>query len=396
MKDAYENARDARNLTNPLPARTGGITIENRNFFLDGIDRDVDNLMKGYYLITYEPPPGTLSSGDKEIFNQIKVNVRRRNMQVHTRDGFYTSLEQEKNADRPAAHPLQNAIFSPFLYSDINVNIAAGYVRDAKAGYLVRSWIHLDPKDVTITETEDGGALIDLETACLTSDISGNVHDFVHAKYTFNVEPEKKAENLAWIQKHGIRFAMLIPVKRPGSYYVRVAAHDTESGKVGSAYQYMEIPDLDRKGLALSSAFMITSDDDLNWLISDATEGVFSPVFQAEEVLSPALGTYTLGNRLQTMAMVYNAGEKAIAGAEIEMKLILHKDGEEFVNSRPRPVSPLAAGNLDGIPIMLTLTGGTDLPPGDYLLQLVITDKNNSKRQEGTASQTLSFTIMER
>ena len=396
MQDVYENAKDARNLINPLPARTGGVTIENSNFFLEGIGRDVDNLMKGYYLVTYEPPEGTFGSVDKEIYNKIKVNVKRRNTQVHTRDGFYTSIVREENAGAPAAHPLQNAIFSPFLYSDINVNIAAGYVRDAKAGYLVRSWIHLDPKDVTVIETEDGGALIDLETVCLTSDVSGNVHDFVHAQYTFKVEPEKKSENLAWIQKHGIRFAMLVPVKKPGSYYVRAAVHDAKSGKVGSAYQYMEIPDLDGKALALSNIFMITSEDDRNWLLSEATEGVFSPVFQADEALSPALGTYALGNRLQAMAMIYNADAKAVASADIELQPVLYKDGEEFIRIGPMPVSPAVAGNLEGIPISLTLTGGSDLPPGDFMLQLVVTDKKNGNRKEGSASQTLNFTIMEK
>ena len=288
-----ERNMSSLNALNPLPAKTGGIIIENSNFFLDGIGRDVENLMKGYYLVSYEPPEGTFSSGDKEIFNQIKVNVSRRNVQVHTRDGFYNRIESEADAAAPPAHPLQNAIFSPFLYSDLDVNIAAGYIKDAKAGYLVRSWIHLDPKDVMIIETEDGGARIDLETVCLTSDINGFVQDLVDKKYTFKIEPEKKSENLAWIQKHGIRFAMLLPVKKPGSYYVRTAVRDTESGKVGSAYQYVEIPDLDKKGLALSDMFIVSNAEDLNWMRSDVAKesasGMFSPTFQGEEVRSPAL-----------------------------------------------------------------------------------------------------------
>jgi len=399
-KKEVRKSDSVRDIRNPLPAKTGGLLIENSNFFLEGTGKDVDNLMKGYYLVSYEPPAGTFSSPDKEtakvIFNQIKVNVKRRNMQVHTRDGFYNRLENENTTGAPAVHPLQNAIFSPFLYSDLNVNIAAGYVRDVKAGYLVRSWIHLDPKDVTITETENGGARIDIETVCLTSDISGNVHDFVHAQYTFSVDQEKKSNSLPWIRKHGIRFAMLLPIKKPGSYYVRVATQDKESGKVGSAYQYVEIPDLDRKRLALSNIFMITGTDDLNWLLSDVTEEVFSPVFQAEEVRSPALRAYTIGDRLQALAMIYNADDKAVADAEIELQTILYKDGDEFVRIEPKPVSPAVAGNLEGIPIWQALTGGFDLPPGDYLLQLVVTDKKNNRKQEGTASQTLSFTIMEK
>ena len=389
-----ENAN--RGIKNPLPAKTGGVVIENSNFFFDGTGRDVDNLMKGYYLVSYIPPEGTFGNDEKEMYHRIKVNVKRRNTQVHTRDGFYNSIGREKNAGAPVAHPLQDAVFSPFMYADLNVNIAAGYVRNAKAGYLVWSWIHLDPKDVTIVESEEGGARINLETVCFTSDINGNVHDFTHAQYTFTVDAEKKSENLAWIRKHGIRFAMLLPVKSPGSYYVRVATQDKESGKVGSAYQFVEIPDLDRKRLALSNIFIVTGSDNLNWLFSDATEGVFSPVFQAEEAGSPALRMYAIGDRLQTLTMVYNADAKAVAGSEIELQPVLYKDGEEYIRISPMPVRQAVAGNLEGIPVSLTVTGGSDIPPGDYVLQLVVTDKKNGGRQGHAVSQSLSFTILEK
>ena len=397
----FENENNASplNILNPLPVKTGGVIIENSNFFLDGIGKETESLIKGYYLISYEPPSDTFKTDDKEVFNQIKVNVRRRNVQVHTRDGFYNSLESERNASAEPAHPLQDAVFSPFLHADLNVNVAAGYLRDVKAGHLVRSWIHLDPKDVKIVETEDGGARIDLEMVCLTSDTNGFVQDFKFIEHTLTIEPENKTENLSRIQKHGIRFAMLLPVEKPGSYYIRVAVRDKESGKTGSAYQFVEIPDPGKKGLALSNIFMIPGADDLNWLLSDtaseSADGLFFPVFHAEEVRSPALRTYTVGDAIQILAMLYNAEEKAIAGSEVEMQFVLYKDGNEYLRSG-RPVGLGRAGNLDGIPISLRFTMGTDIPPGDYALQLVVTDVRNSRRQEGNASQAISFTVVEK
>ena len=286
------------------------------------------------------------------------------------------------------------------MHADLNVNIAAGFVRDSKAGYLIHSWIHVDPKNVRITETDGGGARIDIETVCLTSDINRVVHDFVYEEYTINIDPEKKSENMAWIQKHGIRFAMLLPVKKPGSYYVRAAVRDTETGNIGSAYQFIEIPDIDRKGLALSTMFMLTSNEDIKWLLSDSTkgnnEGLFFPVFQAEEVRSPALRTYVPGDRLQTLTMLYNADGKAIAGSEIVMQNVLYKDGMELLRSEPKPVGLANAGSLEGIPVSQTLMIDSALPPGDYVLELAITDKMNGKKQEGSASRSISFTVMEK
>jgi len=391
---------EIRGELNPLPAKTGGIYVMDQNFFADGIGRDANNMIAGYYLVTYVPPPTTFNLSRRNVFHRVEVKVKRKGAVVYTRDGFYGRTESETDSGAPPEHPLQNAVFSPFKHADLNVNIAAGYVKDAKAGYLVRSWIHVDPKDVTIVETEDGGARIDIETVCLTSDVNGNVHDLVDAKYTFNADPEKKAENLEWIRKHGIRFSLLLPVKKPGSYAVRIAVRDAESGRIGSAWQSVEIPDLKKKGVALSNVFMITSADDLNWIRSEATEeitgGVFSLMFQEGEVRSPALRTYMPGDRLQTLAMLYNADAKAIAGSEIEIRTILFKDGNEFLRGDPVRITPDKVDNPDGIPLLNRFTVGSNMPPGDYVLQLLATDKNSGKRKERAASGILGFTVIGR
>ena len=385
---------------NPLPAKTGGVLVENSNFFLDGVGKYVDNMMKGYYLVSYAPPSDTFKTSRKiDVFHRVNVEVKRRNVEVHTREGFLNNLENEANAAAPK-HPLIAAIFSPFQHTDLSINMAAGYVKDAGAGYLVRSWIHLDANDVNIVETQDGGARIDFETLCLTSDVNQDIQDARHVKYTFNIEPENRAENIAWIRKHGIRFSLLLPVKKPGSYYVRVSIQDRESEKVGSAYQFIEIPDLGKKGLRLSNIFMITSGDDLVWMNSDVTkelaEGEFSLVFQADEIRSPALKTYMQGDNLQTLGMIYNAEEKSISGSEIEIQSVLYKDGREWKRTESEAIAPNSVDTPNSIPILQRLTINPDMPPGDYVLQLLVTDKKNIKKKEGGASQAVGFTVVEK
>ena len=384
---------------NPIPAKTGGITIRNSNFFLDGIGREVESLMRGYYLVSYEPPSDTFETRDKkDVLHRLKVNVKRKDTVVYTRDGFFGKLESEL-IDAPKQHPLIEAVLSPFQSSDLNVNIVAGYVRDKKAGYLVRSWMHLDPSDVNVVETEDGGARIDIEVLCVTSDIKGEVQDTKRAEFTLTIKHDNKAANLAWIQRHGIRFSLLLPVKKPGPYYVQVSIQDTGTGKIGSAYQFLEIPDIGKKGLALSNIFTITSNDDLDWMRSDVTKdiagGVFLPVLQGE-IRSPALRTYMPGDGFYTMATLYNADAKAISRSEIEMQSVLYRDGKEIQRSNPMPITPEDVENIDGgIQLLRRFTLGADMPPGDYVLQWLVTDKKNSKKSEGNASQNLSFTIMD-
>ena len=376
---------------NPLPVKTGGVIIENSNFFLDGVGKETESLMRGYYLISYTPPPDTFAPGDKEIFNQIKVNVKRKNVQVYSRDGFYN--RPGPRTDATSSNPLQDAIFSPFIHTDINVNMSAGYVRDDKAGYLIRSWIHLEPKDIIITETEDGGAKIDLEMLCLTSDIDGFVQDSRRGHLT--ISNVNSPENIALLRRRGIRFTMLLPVKKPGSYYVRTAVEDAGTGRIGSAYQFVEIPDLEKKELALSNIFMAAGDEGFNWMVSDLTDEIAEVVsfsgFSGAETRSPAQRTYAPGDSLVTRTMLYNAGVKA--DSEIETQSILYKDGEEFMRGAPVTIGPDAARNLSAVPISQNWTAGADLPPGDYDLQLAATDRNNAKKNKGFAVQSRSFTI---
>jgi hypothetical protein len=271
--------------------------------------------------------------------------------------------------------------------------MAAGYARDDKAGYIVRTWVHVDPKDVTIVEKEDGGAQINLETLCLTSDVNARIQDVRYSKYSFEMKPETKAENLAWIQKHGIRFVLLLPVKLPGSYTVRFAVHNPESGKVGSTYQYVDIPDLGKKWLALSDIFMITRDVDIAWINADVakelSEGIFFPVIPNDETPSPAFRTFSAGDKLQTLALLYDADAKEIARSEIEIQSFLYKNGKEFLSGEPRKVTPDKVENTSSIPILQKLALGSDLPPDDYLLQLLATDKKNSAKRDkdGVASK---------
>ena len=383
---------------NPLPVKTGGTIVENSNFFQDGVGKDVNNMIAGYYLLSYMPPSATFDPDrfGKEVYHRVQVKVKRRGAKVHTREGFYGRTENYSVFAETTKEPLQDAIFSPFLHSEVSVNMSAGYSRDDKAGYIVRLWAHLDPKDVDISDTEDGGAEIKIDVACMTIAADGDIPDSRHSQYTFNVEPENKAETIAWVRKNGVKFLMLLPVKKPGSYTVRFAVHDMKSGKLGSAYQFVEIPDLSKKKMALSDIFMITSDETLVWMRSDVTkelsQGAFFVVMRKDDSRSPALRTYMPGDSLQALTMIYNADPKAIARSEIKIQSVLYKDGEEFTRGEPRPVMTDNLDSLDGIPVLQKLTLGSDLKPGDYILQLRVIDKKdeenkNDNRQKGLFSK---------
>jgi hypothetical protein len=239
---------------------------------------------------------------------------------------------------------------------------------------------------VKIADTEDGGARIALKVICVTADERGSIQDARLENYVYNIESKNKAENLAMIQKNGIRFSMLLPVKKPGFYTVRIGIQDIESGKVGSAWQLVEIPNLKDKPIALSSVFMIVSDEDLAWMNADAakqlTEGLFFPMIIKDGIRTPALRTYKVGDELRTLTMLYNVDAKAAAQNEIEVRTVLYKDGKEFMRGEPKLITAEEAKNPRGVQILRKLTMGGDMPPGDYMLQVLVVDKKIRTKEE--------------
>lgn len=377
---------------NPLPQKTGGLFIENINFYGSGIG-DVNNALKGFYLLSYAPPESTFKENRKEVYHRLKIKVKRKGANVHTRDGFY-GLPRPSNEQPKEPNALRDAIFSPFQNNDLTVNLATGYVHDTKSGYLLRSWLHLDAQNLVMTKQADGH-LISLGTVYLTSDVNGNIGDSNYMKYEISV----KDENLAWVKEHGIRFSIMLPVKKPGPYYVRIAVKDQASGKAGSAYEFINIPDLKKGRLAISNMFIINNNADANWVRLGANKeqipNLLAPVIQRDESRSPALRTYLPGDNLEYMALVYNANLKD-KKPDLESQYTLYKDGEEYKKGDPQIVDLDGVTDFTKIPIRKRMVLGSEMPKGDYVLQLQVRDKLENSKKKSFAAQTMSFVISEK
>jgi len=71
---------------------------------------------------------------------------------------------------------LKSAIFSPFIYNDLNVALTSGYIDVLPDGYLIRTWLHIDPAGLGFVEDQDGNTILSFDIVVMTS----NVNDFAH------------------------------------------------------------------------------------------------------------------------------------------------------------------------------------------------------------------------
>jgi VWFA-related protein len=386
---------------NPLSAKTGGLFIENTNFFLTGIE-EVNEALKGYYLLSYAPPPTTFQQNRREIYHRTKVRVKHTGLEIHTRDGFYGTTASAAEAVAGTSNPLRDAIYSPFQFADLKVSLASGYVNDPKAGYIVRSWLHLNwdelaktmtAKDTdgrTIALKEGEGCLVDLETVYVTSDVSGKIGDSSIVHYLFRI----REENIDFIKEHGMSFSLALPIKRPGAYYIRVAAKDKTSGKIGSAYQFVNVPNLLERRLALSNLFLINRDEDVAAIqsveIPQNRRSWLVPMLKKDDGKSPAIRDYQPGETFKFMVIVYNAKHDKEREPDLAYQYLLFRDGQEVSRSQVQPVDLKGIANLSEIPVTGQLVLGNDTKEGDYVLQFMVRDK---RAGSAFASQVLDFKV---
>jgi VWFA-related protein len=383
-------AERSRNLNKrgpiPLSEKTGGLFIKDSNFSSSpsGIGR-ASEMIKGYYLLAYVPPADTFSKDVKNNYVNIRIKVKRSGCEVHTRDGFFRT-PATSNTSSEKTGSLQEAIFSPFRNNDLEVNLASGFIDDPQKGYLLQSWVHVDARDLSIGEAKGGIHSISLEGACLTSNIDNNILDSSTQRYDYSF----KSADVPWIKEHGLQFSIALPVKKPGAYYVRAAMKELGSGKIGSAYQFIEIPDLKKGRLSLSNIFVVNRDEDMPGGRTNTSE--LSPDVRRDSRKSSALRSYASGEAIDFTAVIYNAEAGLNQKPDLESQFTLFGNGNELFKSEIIAVDLRSATDFQRIPIRKTLTLAQSVEPGDYVLQLQVTDKQSNKKNS-VATQTLYFKV---
>jgi len=355
----------------PLSEKTGGLFLENDNFFVDGIG-ELDEVLKGYYLLTYVPPAGTFASDGSTIPHEIDIKSKGWLSQVRHREKIFTGETMPGITEEPQ-DSLQEAVTSPFQNNDLPIRLSSGYIRNSGGDSLLRSWFHVDGKELGVKKEENGDLYIAVEALGMVTDSNSRIWD--EGRQLYRIPVRKDA--LPVIRENGLRFSIDIPVKKPGAYYVRVAVKDEGSGKQGSAYQYVEVPDLEKDRLTLSDIFFTRAQGD-----ETKIDGVLS-----------ALKPYGQGETIGYRTEIYNARIKKGKSPELEYQYVLYKDGIEVLQSGPRKVDTSNVSDYRKIALSRELRFVDSLEPGTYALQLEVRD-NQAKEKDSIAIRWMNFEIM--
>ena len=240
---------------NALAADTGGFLVKNSNDLDQGLGRILrDN--ETYYLLAYEP---TNTARDGR-FRKIQVQLRARpELKLRTRSGYFapderkaTGLDPESDPETRREREMAQALGSLFPLQDVPLRLAADFIALPPQGSQAVLKIHADLRNVPF-QRKDDRYQADLEIAGAVYDEGGKlVGDVAGERAALNLTAESYVRTVS----EGLILQKSVPLP-PGHYQVRLAAREASRSLLGSVSQWIEIPDVDRRPLTLSSIFLL-------------------------------------------------------------------------------------------------------------------------------------------
>jgi VWFA-related protein len=368
-----------------LAVQTGGTSLVNNNDLSGGIRKILDD--QSYYLIGFVPDEDTFNPKLPK-FNRLEVKVKRPGVKVRYRSGFF-GISDDKVAGLATGPTgrakLFHALTSPFAIGQIPIRMNAIFNAVPGGAAYIRSLLHLDLRQIKFEVLPDQSRKAVVEILVVAFGDNGVIVDQSGQAYTMTF-PKDVYERVV---KEGVVHSVVFPVKKAGAYQLRVAIRDTANDNVGSANQFIEIPNLKKDRLVLSG-LGLENMPIAEWQRRNSSTAV--------EAASSALNDtssrqFSRGSVLNYGFTAFNAKPGSAEGGNLEWQLRLFRDGKVIFEGKPQIVraedaKPKAA-NIFG-----SLMLGAEMEPGDYVLQIVVTDKLR-KAKQNTATQFVQFEVLD-
>lgn len=372
--DALVAQRDNQNIQNHtvlsfLADQTGGLFTANTNNLSLATERMLQD-QSGYYLLAYRPSEP--STGTPR-FHKLTFKVKRSGVNVRSREGYYTGTSEVATTKTREAR-LSQALISPFAAGAVAVRVTPLFFNDRAEGSYLRVLLHLEAKDLTFNEQPNKSQQTVLDIVAVNLGEDGKVVDQFSDTQTLDV----KEEAFPGVQKNGLSFVLNVPVKKSGAYQLRVAVRDVASDRIGSAGQFVQVPDVGKNHLSLSGI-----------VISGLNQG---PSADATLQAVPSLRRLTHGMILSYSYTIYNAEVKEDR-PQLETQMLLFREGKQVFAGKISPFDPGTQSDMKRLKVTGGLRLGAELPAGGYVLQVMVTDKLRNK--PNTAVQTSDFVIVE-
>jgi VWFA-related protein len=369
---------------NALAADTGGRALRNSNSISGWVTQTLEET-SNYYLLAWRPENEAQKS---KKFQRVELSIKDHpELAVRFSRGYF-------NAERPSARagksssksgPVTTTDNSSSLNQDLQT--ALTNFSPTKSLPTLLSVKYLDTPDhgpvltasmqvrmASLNGTNDSTEPVAVDLAGVVLNDLGKQAASFKTRVTLAPLPSDQTDP----DRAAVIYEYRTPIK-PGIYQVRVAARHSKSERVGSAMQWIEIPDLSSAGLALSS------------LLFDVEEVKSSRPSANTQVQSSVDRRFRRTAPLKILVFVYNAARGSTVNARPNISVrarVLGNNGREIATTSER--KPLIGDSTDfaRIPCSVELNLNS-LSSGNYVLEVIVLDRITGR----TTSQLADFAI---
>ncbi len=330
---------------------------------------------------------------------------------MRTRSGFFGVNESDDQREQPKTRGQQilSALISPLGKHDLSLRMTPYFFNSGKEGPLVRALFHFDCSKLTYKDGPNGQKLANLDLAAFAFDEEGTPVDLAARRVNLSLDEKQYRQALA----NGLSYRADFQLKKPGAYQFRAVLRDGESGRTGSASQFIRVPDLSKNRLALSGLVLTTprtvatpaatAGDKKPGNDAAAAVAVNTSPERAEKEAerssqsgdlqaTPYVRRFPRTGWVQYGAAIYNAtADKKTGRPQITVQAEIYRDGKPVYQFPARPLEFSPGTNPKRFDYVGRLRLN-DFPTGDYLLHLIVTD-GLAKKKLARAEQWMDFSV---
>ncbi len=260
---------------------------------------------------------------------------------------------------------------------------------------MMRSMLHVKAADLSFSKDPDGSHRAIFDVIVVAFGDNGMVVDQVARTHTIRV----KDSSYERILREGFVYNVTMPIRKAGAYQLRTALRDRTSERVGSASQFVEVPDVKKnrlttsgivvRGMSLSAYAKLFSDSPQSANQDDTVED------ETTAAASPALREFRRGMALVYAFTIYNSQMDKVTGKpSLQIQTRLFRNGQQLFCGKPMPLVPTDQKDPKRMPVAGAIQLGANMQPGEYVIQVLVTDLL-AKEKYRVASPWMSFEIVD-
>ncbi len=386
-----------------LAGETGGRALLNTNSLTNALTKALQETSV-YYLLAWRPEQEESRGGR---FRRIEVSVRQRpELTVLVQRGFFTTPpvdappRKRDEAKREAKHneasgspatpvvkipttdaphpALLSALKSFAPKTALPTALTLNYLNTTQYGLLLASSLQIEVDKPAPAQSRH------IDVVGVVYDERGTAAASFERHLTVTPKTPEHAPDVPAsapntpdhvIVTHQTRIA-------PGIYQVRIAAREVESGRTGSATQWLTVPALDGGKLTLSSIFLGERPR------ATTAAGQAAPPEQTQALVNPAR-LFLRNSVLRFVLYVYNPTRaEQTTPPDVALQIQIFRDDQPVITTPLRRVATEGLTDFATLPYAAEIDL-QNLPTGRYILQATAIDRT----AKTSTSQRVKFTV---